>query len=75
MKFGLMALAEINEIWKNVPSYRPESWYDDVEALQPEAVFRIYDPFFFATEEKMGRNQGWQSQSCLAREGRPLGGE
>ncbi len=40
------------EIWKNVPSYRPDSWYDDIEAVQPNAVFRMYDPYFFATEEK-----------------------
>ena len=40
------------EIWKNVPSYRPDSWYDYIEAVQPHAVFRMYDPYFFATEEK-----------------------
>lgn len=40
------------EIWKNVPSYRPDTWYDFIEAAQPHAVFRMYDPYFFATEEK-----------------------
>ncbi len=40
------------EIWKNVPSYRPDSWYDYIEAVQPHAVFRMYDPYFFATEER-----------------------
>ena len=40
------------EIWKNVPSYRPDSWYDFIEAVQPHAVFRMYDPYFFATQEK-----------------------
>ena len=40
------------EIWKNVPSYRPDVWYDFIEAIQPNAVFRLYDPYFFATEDK-----------------------
>ncbi|MGB8215102.1 MAG: TIM-barrel domain-containing protein [Anaerolineales bacterium] len=40
------------ETWKNVPSYRPDSWYDYIEAVQPQAVFRMYDPYFYATEEK-----------------------
>jgi alpha-L-fucosidase len=40
------------EIWKNVPSYRPDTWYDYIEAVQPHAVFRMYDPYYFATEEK-----------------------
>ena len=40
------------EIWKNVPSYRPDGWYDFIEAIQPHAVFRLYDPYFFASEEK-----------------------
>ena len=40
------------EIWKEVPSYRPEAWYDYIEEVQPNAVFRMYDPYFFATEEK-----------------------
>ncbi|HBF37770.1 MAG TPA: hypothetical protein DDW50_10655, partial [Firmicutes bacterium] len=40
------------EIWKAVPSYRPDTWYDFIESAQPHAVFRMYDPYFFATEEK-----------------------
>ena len=40
------------EIWKSVPDYRPEEWYDYIEAVQPDAVFRMYDPYFFASEEK-----------------------
>ena len=40
------------ETWKNVPSYRPDSWYDYIDAVQPQAVFRMYDPYFYATEEK-----------------------
>ncbi|MDA3847624.1 MAG: alpha-L-fucosidase [Vallitaleaceae bacterium] len=40
------------EIWKAVPSYRPDAWYDLIETVQPNAVFRMYDPYFFASEEK-----------------------
>lgn len=40
------------EIWKDVPSYRPDTWYDYIEAVQPHAVFRLYDPYFLATQEK-----------------------
>jgi alpha-L-fucosidase len=40
------------EIWKDVPSYKPDTWYDYIEATQPHAVFRLYDPYFYATEEK-----------------------
>ncbi|MGB8453241.1 MAG: alpha-L-fucosidase [Anaerocolumna sp.] len=40
------------EIWKSVPSYKPDEWYDYIEAVQPDAVFRMYDPYFFASEEK-----------------------
>lgn len=40
------------EIWKAVPSYRPDTWYDYIESVQPNAVIRLYDPNFFATEEK-----------------------
>lgn len=40
------------EIWKSIPSYRPNDWYDHIEAVQPGSVFRMYDPYFFATEEK-----------------------
>lgn len=42
-------------IWNPVPSYKPDSWYDYIESVQPHAVFRLYDPYFFATEEN------WQS--------------
>ena len=40
------------EIWKAVPSYKPDTWYDYIESVQPGAVIRLYDPYFFATEEK-----------------------
>jgi alpha-L-fucosidase len=40
------------EIWKSVPTYRPEEWYDYIEELQPDAVYRMYDPYFFASKEK-----------------------
>lgn len=37
-------------IWEAVESYRPEEWYDRMEALQPDCVVRRYDPFAFASE-------------------------
>jgi Alpha-L-fucosidase len=40
------------EIWKAVPTYRPEKWYDLIESVQPDAVYRMYDPYFFANEEE-----------------------
>lgn len=40
------------EIWKEVPAYKPDEWYDYIEEAQPNAVFRMYDPYYFATEEK-----------------------
>ncbi len=40
------------EIWKQVPTYKPEDWYDYIESVQPNAVFRMYDPYMFASEEK-----------------------
>lgn len=40
------------EIWKSVPAYRPEEWYDYIEEVQPDAVYRMYDPYYFASEEK-----------------------
>ena len=36
------------EIWKKVPTYQPQKWYDLIEALQPDAVIRLYDPYCFA---------------------------
>jgi alpha-L-fucosidase len=40
------------QIWKSVPCYKPNEWYDYIEAVQPDAVFRMYDPYYFASEEK-----------------------
>lgn len=40
------------EIWKKVPSYKPDGWYDLIEETQPTAVYRMYDPYYFATEDK-----------------------
>lgn len=40
------------EIWKKIPTYRPDDWYDHIEAVQPNAVFRMYDPHYFASEEE-----------------------
>jgi alpha-L-fucosidase len=40
------------DIWENVPSYKPEEWYDYIESAQPDAVYRMYDPYIFASEEE-----------------------
>lgn len=40
------------EIWKKVPSYQPEKWYEYIESVQPDAVIRLYDPYIFASEEE-----------------------
>lgn len=40
------------KIWSKVPSYKPEKWYDLIEEIQPSAVFRMYDPYYFASEEE-----------------------
>ena len=37
-------------IWQKVPCYRPETWYEMIHRLQPQAVYRMYDPYFFADE-------------------------
>jgi len=40
------------EIWKQIPTYKPNDWYDYIESVQPNAVYRMYDPYTFASEEK-----------------------
>jgi alpha-L-fucosidase len=40
------------EIWKQIPTYKPEDWYDYIESVQPNAVFRMYDPHMFTSKEK-----------------------
>ncbi len=35
-------------VWKAVPDYEPETWYDLMEKEQPSCVVRRYDPFEFA---------------------------
>ncbi len=39
-------------IWQKVPCYRTEKWYEMIARLQPSAVIRMYDPYFFADEEE-----------------------
>lgn len=39
-------------IWQPGSQYRPDMWYDTVEALQPMAVIRLYDGFYFADESR-----------------------
>ena len=35
-------------IWQPIPGYRVKKWYDTIEALQPMAVIRLYDGFYFS---------------------------
>ena len=35
-------------IWQKVPCYQTETWYEMIHRLQPDAVYRMYDPHFFA---------------------------
>jgi len=58
------------EIWKAVPSYQPEKWYDFIESLQPDAVFRMYDPYYFTDEEEW--NKIGKGESYLAWRGKAV---
>jgi alpha-L-fucosidase len=63
-------------IWQPVPSYRPEMWYDTIEALQPMAVIRLYDGFYFADESRWsGIQQGTQKLQWRGKEIRWIGNE
>lgn len=42
------------KIWQMVPTYQPDRWYNLIEETQDKAVFRMYDPYYFATEA------GWE---------------
>jgi len=35
-----------------IPWYTPNVWYDTIEALQPTAVIRLYDAFYFADDSR-----------------------
>ncbi len=48
-------------IWQAVPSYRPGQWYARIEEKHPNAVIRLYDPYFFAGEEEWRRIQDGRS--------------
>ena len=41
-------------IWQKVPCYQPQKWYEVIHRLQPSAVYRMYDPYFFTDGE------GWK---------------
>ena len=63
-------------IWQPVPSYRPDMWYDTIEALQPMAVIRLYDGFYFADESRWsGIQQGTQKLQWRGKEIRWIGNE
>lgn len=63
-------------IWKPVPAYRPEEWYDVMEKEQPLCVTRRYDPFWFADEEEWENlRQGKGSLRWRGKEVRWVGNE
>jgi alpha-L-fucosidase len=37
--------------FRNLPWYRTKDWYDTIEALQPMAVIRLYDGFYYSGTE------------------------
>jgi len=45
-------------IWQPAAAYKPNMWYDTIEALQPMAVIRLYDGFYFADANRWTGIQG-----------------
>ena len=39
-------------IWQPASQYQPNTWYDTIEALQPMAVVRLYDGFYYADADR-----------------------
>lgn len=63
-------------IWQPAAWYRVEAWYDTIEALQPMAVIRLYDGFYFADENRWsGIGQGTQKLQWRGKEIRWIGNE
>jgi len=67
-------------IWQPVPTYTPKVWYDTIEALQPDAVIRLYDGFYFSgtgtdSSEWVGIKQGTQKLKWRGKEIRWCGNE
>ena len=63
-------------IFQPLPNYRPDMWYDTIEALQPMAVMRIYDGFYFADANRWtGIKNGTQKLQWRGKEIRWCGNE
>jgi alpha-L-fucosidase len=63
-------------IWQPGSQYRPNMWYDTVEALQPMAVIRLYDGFYYADEARWnGIKQGTSRLQWRGKEIRWCGNE
>lgn len=63
-------------IFQPVAWYRPQAWYDTIEALQPMAVIRMYDGFYYADESRWtGITQGTQKLQWRGKEIRWCGNE
>jgi alpha-L-fucosidase len=66
--------------FKNLSWYRTKDWYDTIEALQPMAVIRMYDGFYYSGTEKdssewVGIKQGTQKLKWRGKEIRWCGNE
>jgi alpha-L-fucosidase len=70
----------IYPVFALVPQYRPNTWYDTIEALQPMAVIRMYDPIYYSgtakdSSEWTGIKNGTQKLKWRGKEVRPCGNE
>ncbi|MGA2506267.1 MAG: alpha-L-fucosidase [Chitinispirillaceae bacterium] len=67
-------------IWLPIPGYRTKRWYDTIETLQPNAVIRLYDGFYFSgtitdSSEWTGIKAGTQKLKWRGKEIRWCGNE
>lgn len=63
-------------IWQPASWYRPNVWYDTLESLQPMAVIRLYDGFYFSDESRWAAiQQGTQKLQWRGKEIRWCGNE
>jgi len=59
-----------------IPWYTPNVWYDTIEALQPMAVIRMYDAFYFADDSRWAAiKAGTQKLQWRGKEIRWIGNE
>jgi alpha-L-fucosidase len=70
----------IYPIFALVPQYRPNMWHDTIEAYQPNAVIRMYDPIYYSgtptdSSEWMGIKQGTKKLKWRGKEVRTCGNE